>query len=288
MSRAWANRAGSSIVLLKVKATMTPTPGAVISRRQMEHPRASRMTARCSTASSRRRASRAARRGVVISSSIAPQASADACPFGVGAGAGCAGWPAASARIRPAKPALPMCRTFRPKFRSRPRRRLSRSRTLSTGSLRAVNRARPSWASRALAGTGLNQPRRSSCAIPRASLRSVLTAMIGTADHPSREGASRRGGLRGAESAALTCRVSSSVTARPALLSSACSHRARRARSVAAGAAGSRRPRVGQRPGLEANPLGNALCRSQPEQDGFRLAGHLALAHDPTRAVDQA
>src|SRR4051812_8825422 len=65
-------------------------------------------------------------------------------------------------------------------------------------------RARTSWASADLQWTGRNQPMRSSWAMPRASLRSVLTII--------------------ADSAALPCRVSSSPVPNPASLSPACSH----------------------------------------------------------------
>ena len=72
----------------------------------------------------------------------------------------------------------------------------STSRSLACSSLRPTSRARTSCAGGDLQCTGRNQPIRSSWAMPRASLRSVLTIM--------------------AESAALTCRVSSSTASNPA------------------------------------------------------------------------
>ncbi len=63
---------------------------------------------------------------------------------------------------------------------------------------------RTSWAGADLQCTGRNQPIRSSCAMPRASLRSVLTII--------------------AESAAFTCLVSSSTASNPALTRAAWSH----------------------------------------------------------------
>ena len=96
------------------------------------------------------------------------------------------------------------CPTLRPKPRSSPRMLSSRSRSLPNRSLRPTSRARISWAGTALQCTGRYQPMRSNWAMPRASLRSVLTTM--------------------AESAALTWRVSSSTASNPAFVSPACSH----------------------------------------------------------------
>jgi hypothetical protein len=76
-----------------------------------------------------------------------------------------------------------------------------RQRSFSTSSLRAVSSARTSCASSVLTCTGLNQPSRISCAMPRASFRSVFTVI--------------------AFSAALTWRVAGS----PASTNPACSHR---------------------------------------------------------------
>src|SRR3954470_11594066 len=70
--------------------------------------------------------------------------------------------------------------------------------------LRATSRARTSWAGIDLQWTGRNQPMRSSWAMPRASLRSVLTII--------------------AESAAFTGLVSSSTASNPALTRAAWSH----------------------------------------------------------------
>jgi hypothetical protein len=67
--------------------------------------------------------------------------------------------------------------TFSPKPRRMPRMLLSTSRSLAISSLRAVSRARISWAMGALTWTGRNQPMRISCAMPRASFLSVLTVI---------------------------------------------------------------------------------------------------------------
>src|SRR5215469_9319646 len=77
-----------------------------------------------------------------------------------------------------------------------PRRLSSTSRSLSSSSLRAVSSARISCELADFACTARNQPIRMSCAIPRASLRSVLTTI--------------------ADNAALTWRVSKSTTPNPA------------------------------------------------------------------------
>jgi hypothetical protein len=80
----------------------------------------------------------------------------------------------------------------------------STSRSLACSSLRPTSSARTSWASGDLRCTGRYQPMRKSWAMPRASLRSVFTTM--------------------AESAAFTCRVSSSTASKPAPARPACSH----------------------------------------------------------------
>jgi len=81
---------------------------------------------------------------------------------------------------------------------------LSTSRSLATSSLRAVSRARISCTMGALAWTGRNHPMRISCAMPRASFRSVFTVI--------------------AFSAALTWRVSIKIAGSPASTNPACSH----------------------------------------------------------------
>ncbi len=80
----------------------------------------------------------------------------------------------------------------------------STSRSLACSSLRPTSSARTSCAPGDLRCTGRNQPIRSSWAMPRASLRSVFTTI--------------------ADSAAFTCRVSSSATSNPAAVRPACSH----------------------------------------------------------------
>src|SRR5438270_13346059 len=85
-----------------------------------------------------------------------------------------------------------------------PRMLNSTSNSLACSSLQATSSARTSWDPGDLACTGRNHPIRSSCAIPRASLRSVLITM--------------------ADSAAFTCRVSSRTTSNPAATKPACSH----------------------------------------------------------------
>src|SRR4051794_29543779 len=86
----------------------------------------------------------------------------------------------------------------------RPRKLSSTSRILACSCLRATSSARTCWAGADLQWTGRNQPIRSSCAMPRASLRSVLTII--------------------AESAAFTCLVSSSTASNPALTRAVWSH----------------------------------------------------------------
>ena len=80
----------------------------------------------------------------------------------------------------------------------------STSNSLPCKSLRPTSSARTSCAGGDLQCTGRNQPIRSSWAMPRASLRSVFTTI--------------------ADSAAFTCRVSSSTASKPAFVSPACSH----------------------------------------------------------------
>src|ERR1700730_10036854 len=85
-----------------------------------------------------------------------------------------------------------------------PLRHISTSNSLVCSSLRATSSARPSWDPGDLACTGRNHPMRNSCAMPRASLRSVLITI--------------------ADSAAFTCRVSRSTTSNPAATKPAYSH----------------------------------------------------------------
>ena len=80
----------------------------------------------------------------------------------------------------------------------------SRSSSLPSRIFRPPSSARISCAAGALPCTGRYQPIRSSCAMPRASRRSVFTTM--------------------ADSAAFTCRVSSRTVSCPAAVSPACSH----------------------------------------------------------------
>ena len=87
--------------------------------------------------------------------------------------------------------------TFSPNPRKMPRMLNSTSNSLPCKSLRPTSSARTSWAGGDLQCTGRNQPIRSSWAMPRASLRSVFTTI--------------------ADSAAFTCRVSSSTVSKPGL-----------------------------------------------------------------------
>jgi hypothetical protein len=94
--------------------------------------------------------------------------------------------------------------TFSPKPRNIPRILNSTSISRPRSCLRAIRSARISCASTDFACTGRNQPIRINWAIPRASLRSVLTVI--------------------ADNAAFTCRVSSRTVSYPAPFSPACSH----------------------------------------------------------------
>src|SRR5205814_7600839 len=91
-------------------------------------------------------------------------------------------------------------------------------------------------------------PMRSSCAIPRASLRSVLITM--------------------ADSAPFTCRVSSSTTSNPAATKPACSHC--------------------DRGPLQPDPRHPSLQPAEEPDQGLRLARHLCLAHDLADAIHYA
>ena len=85
--------------------------------------------------------------------------------------------PSTRSLIRPANRLGVVAPTFRPKPRNRPRRLICTSNSFDCTSLRAVNNARISCAAIDLQCTGRNQPSRISCAIPRASLRSLLTGI---------------------------------------------------------------------------------------------------------------
>ena len=125
----------------------------------------------------------------------------------------------------------------------------STSSSLPCRSLRPTSKARTSWAGGDLRCTGRYQPMRSSWAMPRASLRSVLTTM--------------------AESAAFTCRVSSSTASNPAPVRPACSH-------------------CDERPGLQPDPGQRQAELAEEADQRLRLARHLGLADDPARRVDHA
>ena len=86
-------------------------------------------------------------------------------------------WPATSSRMRPTNVRGVVGPTFSPKPRSTPRRLVSTSWFLVCSSLRAVNSARTSCAGNGFQCTGRNQPSRISWAMPRTSLRSVLTGI---------------------------------------------------------------------------------------------------------------
>src|SRR3954447_22746267 len=88
--------------------------------------------------------------------------------------------------------------------RRMPRMLSSMSISLPSRVLRAVMMARTSCEGRVLQWTGRYHPMRKSCAIPRASRRSVFTVI--------------------ADNAAFTCRVSSRTTSKPACVKAACSH----------------------------------------------------------------
>src|SRR3712207_4379726 len=92
----------------------------------------------------------------------------------------------------------------------------------------ATSKARISCTGNVSAWTGRNQPMRSICAMPRASLRSVLIVI--------------------APSAAFTCRVSSRTASNPASVRPACSHRDR--------GPASRPTRVNTRPLYRRYPTG--------------------------------
>ena len=125
----------------------------------------------------------------------------------------------------------------------------STSWSLPCRSLRPTNKARISCAGGDLQCTGRYQPIRSSWAMPRASLRSVLTTI--------------------ADSAAFTCRVSSNTTSNPAPVRPACSH-------CESGPA-SNPIRVTATPSWR---------KKHDQRLGF--ARHLGLADDPPGRIDHA
>jgi hypothetical protein len=112
--------------------------------------------------------------------------------------------PEQSSRTRASKPLRITTPIFSPKPRKRPRMLNSTLSSLPSNSLRATSSALISRAPGDLQWTGRYQPMRRSCAMPRASLRSVFTVI--------------------ADKAALTCRVSSRAVSKPASVSPACSH----------------------------------------------------------------
>src|SRR3954470_13158202 len=183
-AREWAKRPGSSTALLNARAMIGPTPGAVISRRQTASSRTVRSTWRCSSLAWRRSAAP----GGSIGSAIALSA----------------GEPPASSRTRPSNPALPVVASLRPKLRRSPRRLKPTSLAWRIRSWRADRRALASCAGSDLTCTARYQPVRTACAMPRASLRSVLLGMA----------------LR----VAFRCRVSRQTTGRPSPVRPACSH----------------------------------------------------------------
>lgn len=79
-----------------------------------------------------------------------------------------------SSRMRASKPSFPTMPTRRPKLRSKPRMSFSMAIAFSCSSLRAVSRARRFWLVSVFTCTGRNRLTRIICAMPRASLRSVL------------------------------------------------------------------------------------------------------------------
>src|SRR6266851_3339691 len=84
------------------------------------------------------------------------------------------GKPSTSSRTRASYRERLATPTFKPKLRSVPRKSDSTSSSLRCSSLRLVSSMRCSWATSVFTCTGLNRPTRIICAIPRASLRSVL------------------------------------------------------------------------------------------------------------------
>jgi hypothetical protein len=160
-SRVRLKRVGSSTALLKVRATTAPTPGAVMSIRTTGSVLASSSNRRSILRSSSRKASRTRSKASITSSRAA--------------------LPAASSRARAAHFTRDTCPILSPKFRRLARIEFSMPVNLSTKNRRPLRTARVSWAEGALTCTALNQPSRTSCAIPRASLRSVFTRIAAKA-----------------------------------------------------------------------------------------------------------
>src|ERR1700720_960244 len=76
--------------------------------------------------------------------------------------------------IRCSKPTTPTIPTFSPKLRNKPRISFSIARAFSWSIFRAARSALRFWLASVLTRTGRNKPTRIICAIPRASLRSLL------------------------------------------------------------------------------------------------------------------
>src|SRR6516165_10679399 len=115
------------------------------------------------------------------------------------------GKPPTSSRTRASYRKLLTTPTFKPKLRSVPRKSDSTSISLRCSSLRLFSSIRCSWATRVFTCTGLNRPTRIICAIPRASLRSVLLICC-------------------AVSKAFMCRVSTQITGSSAVINPLTSH----------------------------------------------------------------
>src|SRR6266481_3619819 len=177
-------RLGSSIADLYVIATSGPTLGTVISLRQTASSRTIASTALCSFSYSAFNAARADSIASAMRSNVA--------------------WPVTNSRIRASNPLRVTAPTFRPKPRNIPRMLNSTSISRPSSCLRPTSSARTSCDAIDLACTCWNHPIRSSCASPRASLRSVFTVI--------------------ADKAAFTCRVSSRTVSNPASFNPACSH----------------------------------------------------------------
>jgi hypothetical protein len=79
-----------------------------------------------------------------------------------------------SSRIRASNLAMPTIPTFRPKLRSVPRRSFSMSVAFASNNCRLVSSIRRFWLANVLTCTGRHRPTRIMCAMPRASLRSLL------------------------------------------------------------------------------------------------------------------
>ncbi len=109
---------------------------------------------RCSLADFSRKTRRAASKGSIISANP--------------------GTPSTRSWIRCSKPTTPTIPTFSPKLRNKPRISFSIARAFSWSIFRAARSALRFWLASVLTCTGWNKPTRIICAIPRASLRSLL------------------------------------------------------------------------------------------------------------------